>query len=277
MKSERRHELQHNELADWMVTLGTTLKPYANLLLGAVLVLAIVGVGWTFVARQSSKEAARAWEDFYAAMANGSFAELNNIAEDYPEAEAAQWARVTLGDLRLREGCSALFTSRAEANEELDKARKSYEAALAATSNPAIRQQANFGLARAWEAQGKLDRATEFYDKLAKIDGPYAAVAQARIKALASPAIRSFYDEFAEFDPKPAYQPGPLGSLGLDNLGNLELPGPGESLFPNQGSAGVPAEPSEESSPATEPQPAVPSSDAASPPAAPAGDAPKEE
>ena len=48
MKSERRHELQHNELAEWLFKAGEQLKPYQNLILAAVVVL-VVRCGGLFV------------------------------------------------------------------------------------------------------------------------------------------------------------------------------------------------------------------------------------
>ena len=41
MKSERRHELQHNDLAEWIITAYERIVPYRNALLGVGL-LAIV-------------------------------------------------------------------------------------------------------------------------------------------------------------------------------------------------------------------------------------------
>ena len=38
MKSERRHELQHNVLADWLAKSAETIKPYQNMVFWAVAV-----------------------------------------------------------------------------------------------------------------------------------------------------------------------------------------------------------------------------------------------
>ena len=43
MKSERRHELQHNALAAWMVKSFETIQPYQNFILNAYFWL-LVGV-----------------------------------------------------------------------------------------------------------------------------------------------------------------------------------------------------------------------------------------
>jgi len=258
MKSERRHELQHNELADWMTNVIEKTKPYANVILGGVLLVAIVAVGWSWMARQSRDEAAQAWEDFYDALASRSFTDLNGVAEHYPGSDAARWAKVVVGDLRLAEGCDELFTSRAGANQELEKARECYDDVLAECSDPAIRQRAAFGLARAWEAQGKLDKAAECYKQALVPEGAYALMAKARIAALADPATKRFYDEFAQFDPKPAYRQGPIEPLDLDKFKNLDVPSPGTLLFPEGGSLTPPTEPSKKSGETEQSQPATP-------------------
>ncbi|HLA85833.1 MAG TPA: hypothetical protein VJL29_13665 [Thermoguttaceae bacterium] len=238
MKSERRHELQHNELAEWMVNWGASVKPYANVLLGGVLAVVIVLAGWTMMTHKSSRDAARAWEDFYAALSARSFIELNNVVDHYPGTEPAQWAQVVLGDLRLAEGCDELFQSRAGASDELKKARKHYEDVLTESKIPAIRQRATFGLARTWESEAALNKndaltkAIEQYKKLIELEGPYSAVAQARIAALEKPAARKFYDKFAKYDPKPAFREDTTPPLQFDNLDNLKMPAPGESLLP---------------------------------------------
>ena len=43
MKSERRHELQHNELAEWLAKSAQAIKPYQNIIFAAV-VLVLIGV-----------------------------------------------------------------------------------------------------------------------------------------------------------------------------------------------------------------------------------------
>ena len=42
MKSERRHELQHNELAEWLIKSGDSLQQHQNAILSAVVVAAAV-------------------------------------------------------------------------------------------------------------------------------------------------------------------------------------------------------------------------------------------
>jgi hypothetical protein len=231
MKGQRRHELEQNELADWMANLIEAVKPYSNLIFGGVLILVILGIGITFWAHRSRAQTARAWEDFQSALSKRDPAELDDVAKHYPGTDAAHWARVVLGDYRLREGCNELFKSRAGAKEELRKATNLYDSVLDETSNGRIRERATFGLARAWESQGDLKKALGLYKDLVRQwpEGPYAMIAQQRATALESPAIKQFYDKFAQFDPKPAFGDEPTQSLRLDDW---KLPSPGESLLP---------------------------------------------
>jgi hypothetical protein len=235
MKRERRHELEHNALLAWINGVIAVCKPYANLVLGAALAIVIVWAGWTVLARRSGATAGQAWEDLQRALARGSFAEINNVVESYPGSLAAKWARVVLGDFRLGEGCDELFRSRAGAKEELRKAIESYEAALAESSDPAIHQRAKFGLARARESQGELDKAIKEYKKLTAAEGPYQAIARDRITALENPAVRRFCDKFAQFDPKPAFSEQPLAPLDFDKL---NPPGPNDLSMPGIGTVG---------------------------------------
>jgi hypothetical protein len=47
MKSARRHELQHNELADWLLKSGESLQQHQNAILsGVVVVFAVLVACW---------------------------------------------------------------------------------------------------------------------------------------------------------------------------------------------------------------------------------------
>ena len=51
MKSQRRHELEQNELAQWLGGLIAKLKPYQNFLLGVLLVLLVGTVAYAIWSR----------------------------------------------------------------------------------------------------------------------------------------------------------------------------------------------------------------------------------
>ncbi|MBN1591058.1 MAG: tetratricopeptide repeat protein [Pirellulales bacterium] len=260
MKSEKRHQLEQNWLADQMGKTITAAKPYANIVLGVALVVVIAAVGLTLWTRKASTESARAWQDFYAALDSGNAIEFENVVEHYPGSVAAHWAEVLVADLHLSKGCDELFKSRAGANQELKKAIESYDQLLDTSSNPAIRERATLGLARAWESQGDLDKAAKHYEALVKQwpDGPYTTFAEWRIAAVATPAIRKFYDEFAKFDPKPAYSKPALDPLKFDDF---DMPSPDEPLVPRFDPLNLDETSATESSKTDLPEPESPSTE----------------
>ncbi len=59
MKRERRHELQHNALAEWVNGVLQTIKPHLNKILLGVLVVALVFLVVTWWTRRSAGRSAR--------------------------------------------------------------------------------------------------------------------------------------------------------------------------------------------------------------------------
>ena len=218
MKSERRHDLQHNELLVWLTGITNVIKPHANtILIGLILILGSY-VGVKFWALRTGDATAKAWASFYAAMSSDAMMDdLDGVAEGNSGNGVGDWARLVGADLRLANGCDQLFGDKIAAGQELQKARDSYETMLD-SSDSSIRERATFGLARTYEAmaatrqsQGDLKRAEEKYQ--AVVDGwgagAYATAAKRRLKDLGRTATKEFYDRFAAYEPKPI--PGPAG------------------------------------------------------------------
>src|SRR5688500_18201031 len=68
MKAERRHELKHNELADWMGERVETLRPHAaGIALGVgVLLVIVLGSLWYFSGENAATS--RAWSQYFDAF-----------------------------------------------------------------------------------------------------------------------------------------------------------------------------------------------------------------
>ena len=211
MKGERRHELDKNELADRLGNTIKAIKPYQNAILGIVLLGAIGLATFSWWSRQSGEKSAAAWNEFNAALNSGSPDEFEDLVKSYPGTPLADYAAVMAGDFRLAAGCEQRFVSKANANLELRDAEENYTNALEKIKNPMLRQRAMFGLGRAQEAQGRLDDAIEQYQGLVDKwpEGTYSTVAAARVEDLQSPATRAWYDQFANFNPKPSVLEGP--------------------------------------------------------------------
>lgn len=222
MKTERRHELQTNQLADWMGSSVETAKPYTKLVLG-VLVAAVVIVGSVmYLSGQTAKRQAEGWDKYFAGLTQPTPDQLQSVADTYRGTSVGNWSRLELADVQAVRGTDALFKDRAEANESLRQAQQNY--AIVAddpTAGDIPRQRALLGLARVNESLNELDRARETYNRLLKEFPNCAHVDEAnrRLADLERPATKAFYDWFAAQNPQPvqdALNPIFEGVQGLD-------------------------------------------------------------
>jgi tetratricopeptide (TPR) repeat protein len=280
MKAERRHELKHNELADWLGERMETVRPHATgILLGAgLLVVMILGGVWYFGGE--SQASARAWSQYFEALNDREPQKvLNNLATERSGSKAAWWALAALGDMNLGEGAALLHSDRAEAKKRLDAAEKTYKQ-VEASDDPVLKARARLGLGKVYESQFNATKAREYYEMVAK-DQPDSAIG----KAAAEDARRmkdsrevAFLGWFAEQTPK---RPAPMSGMGgrLPGLPN-DLPerpdiGLPTGLNLDNVGTGLPPNPSASFPPPSATLPATPPSDSAAPPATAAPDTAK--
>lgn len=225
MKSERRHELQHNELADWLIKAGEDIKPYQNLILLAA-VLGLVGMaGYSWWSRWSAEENALAWNEFNTGLETSNLEILTKVIEQRPGTTVAGMAAVVSADSRLAQGCNQLFSSKELANREINAAMELYAVGLDPSQPSSVRQQAAFGLARAKEAKGELEPAARQYRELIEKwpNGAYASEAKQRLEDLKQFDTKRMFDDLRKFDPKPVFdeplaEPGRRPNADLDAL-----------------------------------------------------------
>ncbi len=225
MKSERRHELEQNLLAQWLTKAVATTKPYANAILAAILAVVLVWLVISYLGQRSEAQSTKAWDDYFAALSEQSATvpDLEKVAKEHQGTVAGTWALLTAADLQLNSGCSLLFTNKASANLELRHALDNYLRLQEQSGADEVRRRAILGEARAREALGDLDRAQERYEHLLKQwpKGVDAAVARKRLADIQNQSTKEFYDQFAKYDPKPAAAQGP-GTPGQRPDFNLE-------------------------------------------------------
>ena len=197
MKSERRHELTTNALADWLGGIIEWIRPYQTTLLGIVLLATLCAVVVGLLIKRAHDQTAAAWHD----LATPNPAAWDNLAKQQPTTPVGCLAGIRAGDQCLLNGWQERYVDQAKANQDLANAVDLYERVQRNASLPLLRERATFGLARALETQGKLVEAAKQYETLKT--GTFADDATKRLKDLQNPETRAFYDHFAQFNPKP--------------------------------------------------------------------------
>jgi tetratricopeptide (TPR) repeat protein len=209
MKSERRHELQHNELAEWLIQGIEAFRPHQNTILTVVLAIVVAAAAYTLWSRAAASKSVQAWEEVNGglaqAMASGNVDTLTKVVESNPNTPASETAAVLAGDIRLANACTLRFSNKASAEVEFSKAIEMYEKAIKNGGTSSLTERAVFGLAQAYESKGKLEAAEKEYREVLKNwpAGAYAGEAKQRLDDLKRPETRQMYDDFANFDPSP--------------------------------------------------------------------------
>ena len=221
MKAERRHELKHNELADWIGERVETMKPHATgVLLGiGLLVLIVLGSVWYFSGETAS--ASRAWSQyFYAFNEREPQKVLQSLAAEQAGSKAAWWALAAVGDMNLGEGAALLYSDRKEAQKRLEAAKEAY-LKVEVSDDPMLRNRARLGLAKVHESLCLPDDARKYYEQVAAAekDSAIGKSAAADAKRMKDSREVEFLGWFANQTPKrPAPFPGVGGNVpGLPN------------------------------------------------------------
>ncbi len=222
MKSQKRHELQTNELADHLGRYMQAIKPHQNLVLfGVVAVVVIVG-GVVWMNNQRIAKASASWSDYFVAMSEQRPDALEDVAQFHEGSSAAWWALQSAGDYKLTSGAQKMFENRDEAKTDLKDAEKHFkDVEQGATSNPELVRRARFGLARVYETMCEIPKATDYYKQVAQAapDSAIGKLAESRYNELTEESVEKWYNWFARQEPAP---PAPAGGAGLEPLGDLE-------------------------------------------------------
>jgi hypothetical protein len=259
MKAERRHELKHNELADWLGEWLETYRPHATgISVGALVLLAIVLVSLWLISG-ANQSTATAWTDYFRALNEREPEKaLEQVATTQVGSQAAWWALLGAADVNLAEGAALLHSDRAEAQKRLERAERTYKQLLT-SSDPQIQTLAELGLARVYESLCKPGEAAKHYQAVADREKETALGTLARegLQRVQHPREVSFLEWFAQQTPRrPAPLPGVGGAIpGLPG----ELPSRPDLTLPD---TQTPANPEPASSPpATPPSEKAPSAE----------------
>ena len=139
MKSERRHELQHNDLAEWAVRTYEGILPYRTSILGGSLLLVVGLAAWQIWHSHSQSQAVEAWNAVetgktclrqlydYPQMAQQYAGMMQKANETYSGSPAGEWAQMLTADSCLFLGQSQLMGNNEAARNFLNEAGQRYE------------------------------------------------------------------------------------------------------------------------------------------------------
>ena len=204
MKSERRHELRENELADSVEQLSERLRPYVTPILSiaiGALVMVLVGL---FVSSRWEASRSESWDTCLSALVTGDQEGFREVILRYPGTPAAQWSELILADRNLSEATDLLFAKTDPANdvarERLEKAAAAYADLLSQRPTGMVAERATMGLAKARESLGDLEQARRGYEAVANefSSSPMANLATEHAEDLAQEKTKEFYNWFAE-------------------------------------------------------------------------------
>jgi hypothetical protein len=229
MKSERRHELQENELAAYLGKINRAIEPYSKLIAIVVGVIAVASIGLALYQNKTSAERSDATLALIQASASEDPAELAQISATYPGTAAGNWAQLYEGNAYLVEAAQTLYSDRAAAEDLIRRARSSLNEALSTSDNMILRSRAHFGLARAAEMLGEIDAAIDQYRECIEVNESEAMVelANERIESLSKPETKDFLAWFGDQDFAPAdpsLPPSLPNNVELPDVPDIQLP-----------------------------------------------------
>jgi len=252
MKAERKHELQHNELDDFLIKAGHFFRENA-LVLGiavAVLVLAVVVYVRMFAPRSMSTDAGL-WQEYFKALSDRHDFGENNVKQElqtfiddqekgHRDSEAAVlWAKLSLGNMNLSEGTRELFEDRERARDHLAEAQKSFESVEKhAGRNAELLDRARYGLGQVYESQGKAEEAVKYYKLVVKA-APESPLGKAAAKGERRLSLKSNQEFLAWFEKQTPIKKSPAGKLPFEPPSER----PGFELEPLDGSNDAPITP----------------------------------
>ena len=235
MSSERRHQLEHNELAVWLGKVNKSIEPHSKPIAAVVAVVVVAGVAWSFLTTEELARRSDATLQLIQASASGDSEVLAKVGDTYSDTEAGNWARLYQGQQLSIQGMTALYRNREEAEILLSDAKQALQSAVNSSSNNLLASRGHYAIAQIEEALGDMVdgpsedgesmlAAINSYQKVIDLNESEAIVerAEERIAALKKPENREFIAWFNEQDFSPTNDP----SLPPSTLpGGSEIPG----------------------------------------------------
>ncbi|HAH45383.1 MAG TPA: hypothetical protein DCM07_11125, partial [Planctomycetaceae bacterium] len=131
MKSEHRHELQTNDLGKLVHQAEPYVETYGVKALVIAGVLLVLVIGYSFWKTSQTSQEAEAWTRLAAA---GSTEDFENVYDEFPGTNVADWALIQAAESHLQSGVRNSFTDRSAGNRDLEKAKEQFQKLLDSSS-----------------------------------------------------------------------------------------------------------------------------------------------
>ena len=230
MKTERRHELQQNDLAVYLGKINAVIEPHSKtiavVLIAAFILALVVGYRATLKSEQQSASTL----DLLQASTSRDAEELERVGKEYATTTAGEWAKLFQGLEFVSQGVEALYVDRQNAEELLNDATAVLEDAAASSNEKLLKSRAHLGIAQAAESLGDLKAAEEAYRQVIAINESEAMVemSENRIATLSEPRTQEFMTWFAEQKfasiAPPNADPSMPPSVDIPGLPDIDLP-----------------------------------------------------
>lgn len=191
MKTERRHDLETNELARYTAEGIEKVKPFSGQLLGVALFVVGGFILYSFWNSSNDSKAAAAWTDYFLAFSttDQEMVNLQRVAlnDRHGGTVMQEWAHVTWADRQTALASYQYLSDREATQERLATVSSIYEELIKGATEPQVVNRARFGLGRVYEMQNRLEDARKLYDQ---VEGNFEMIARERSDNLLKPEIQ---------------------------------------------------------------------------------------
>ena len=233
MNKRKQHEQEvlENDLQSWLEEKFGDLKPYASQILLAVCALVAVLIAAAYLWQQTESAEAAKWQDLsYARLAyrrSNDATPLVDVADQYPDDPAGNWALLMAADAEARSGLAELSSDRNAGFDKIEKAIGFYRRVVdsSGTKSPMMQRRSTYGLAYALESNGEFEEATKYYQQLADLgdETPFLEEATRGLQRTKNPKYAELFTKFREYDDVPEVAPG----MTLPQRPDISFPGLG--------------------------------------------------
>lgn len=232
MKAQHRHELEANYLAGWLEAKIEQIKPYTQVIVGVAVAVGLLSGVYLYLKHMDSSAEQAASNSLVSAITNqvDPIKAYQETIEAHPGTPQATAAQLLMGEQLLRTGSEQLYTNKPEGRNNLGKAADLFTEVASTAKDQMMQAIALYGLGRAHESLGELDRARADFEKLKK-EYPSSSLkeeAERHLANLGKQSTKEFYDWFAKQDPRPLdmrREPGQPGQKpGFDLTDPAKMP-----------------------------------------------------